>query len=108
MAIDNLNRAGEASSRPRAEGAAPVPNHVHSRRREIEADKDSAQAKDSVDVRSFDDVVNVYRAHQQRLERTLEGRRKYVDAVRELMNSGALDTEEAARRTADGILRRGA
>jgi hypothetical protein len=108
MAVDGLNRAGEGAGSARTD-APSSSDKAHSRRREIKADADAAsRGADRVEVGQFDEVVNRYRANAERLQRMVEGRRKLIDAVRELMNAGALESSEAARRAADGILRRGA
>lgn len=105
MAIERLNRSGDAPRRAELDGASGTPAPPP---RAAEASRTPVRAADSVEVASYAEMAERFRAHAERLERELEGRRKLVDAVRELMNAGQLETPEAARRAALGILRRGA
>jgi hypothetical protein len=66
------------------------------------------EANDVIDVSSVRHATRMLAHHQQRLERALENRRKLVDAIREIMSSGGLDSPEDAERAAEGMLRRGA
>jgi hypothetical protein len=111
MTLESVDRAGSQPNRPRAEGAgaarSEAPSHAVQDRVK-QARVQEIRSNDSVEVRDLNVVRETYRIHRERLERTLEGRRKLVDAVRELMSTGALDSADAARRAADGMLRRGA
>jgi hypothetical protein len=110
MALESVDRAGspaggaDRADRAAARTDAPHPE-AHSRLREIR--NDEAQANDPVDVRQYREVVESYRANQESLQHAMEGRQKILDAVREMMFAGGLESPEAARRAAEGILRRG-
>lgn len=46
--------------------------------------------------------------HRERMDAQLDGRRDLLAAVRKMLDTGELDTLDASRRAADGLLRRGA
>lgn len=113
MALDSVDRSGRdlsAAGRPERSDApqGTRPHHPVAQQRMKEIRTDAIEGADAVDVRSIEEARTTYRAHQERLQRAIEGRRKLLDAVREMLLAGGLESEDAALRAADGLLRRGA
>ncbi|MFN0205082.1 MAG: hypothetical protein ACKVS6_02065 [Planctomycetota bacterium] len=103
MGLESLNRVG-ASSR-NVDGPSARPNGASEPARP--SLQNGGRDADVIDINTVHNVASTFSRHQERLERAIESRRKLVEALREVMNSGGLDTPEAAGRAADGILRRG-
>jgi len=109
--------------RPAAE-AAPAPERPapHAAERMREADRGRAphaaermreaerpRTQDRIDVgASQSELMRELRQHRERLERSIQSRRKLIDAVREVLNAGGFDDVGSATRAADGVMRRGA
>lgn len=68
----------------------------------------AASGGDATNFENYSSALRALSDQQERLARALESRRKLVDALREVMSSGGLDSPEDAARAADGMLRRGA
>jgi len=115
MALESVDRAGNqgrgADRADRAQAPSDARHPVEQQRvQEIRADAiraDAARPEDAVEVRSYREIAETYRAHQERLQQAMDGRRKILEAVREMMLAGGLESDDASRRAADGILRRG-
>jgi hypothetical protein len=77
-------------------------------KRAVRADRE-VRKEDRIEIsRPLGELAGEFKAHRERLERSIESRRKLVEAVRDVVNAGGYDRAEAALRAAEGFLRRGA
>lgn len=106
MALERVDVAGNSEKSSTVNRASiPAKPVAEAPSRSTEQAPARAPQADAVELGNYGRIAQTMRENTEKLTKALDSRKKLVDALREVMANGQLETLDAARAAADGILR---